>query len=180
MSGFADTQQKFTGPEVGAMTTIIPFSREPLSLAATMREAFLIPALMDTPYRRAQLLAEWYADAKLEAKFLEGLASNWDSYGARPVTKSAITGAIRFLEVAAGWRLPKPAIVPASNGEIQLEWHQRGVDAEIYVMSDGRIAASVDVDGVENEFDMLDERDYSKLKQKLSRLLIGTCHQMHA
>ena len=58
---------------------------------------------------------------------MRNLQPNWDSYGGRQISESAISAIESF------------CVVPLSNGGIQLEVHLDGFDVEISVNADGRI-----------------------------------------
>lgn len=56
---------------------------------------------------------------------LADLRDNWDSYGGHPITEEAL------------WVARVLAVVPKSDGGIQVEWHAYGWDVEIEVLPDG-------------------------------------------
>lgn len=60
---------------------------------------------------------------------LRGLAAGWDSYDADPITTAAINAVRSF------------AVVPCSDGGLQLEVHRDGWDIEIEISPDGRIVS---------------------------------------
>jgi len=62
------------------------------------------------------------------------LQPNWDSYNAPAISPTAIKTAMSLLLVT-------PLVVPRSNGGIQLEWHQDGLDWEIVINPDGTVEA---------------------------------------
>jgi hypothetical protein len=84
----------------------------------------------------------WLRPVMAEVQRITRLGPGWDSYGARPLRKTAL---LRFLESllpelpAAG---PTPAVVPTRDGGIQLEWHRGDVDFEIEVPADENEAMS--------------------------------------
>lgn len=61
------------------------------------------------------------------------LPTNWDSYGARPVSHDCATYSLEVLHSILRDDTPPPQIVPTPAGGIQLEWHTRGIDLEIEV-----------------------------------------------
>lgn len=63
------------------------------------------------------------------------LPAGWDSYQGEPTTQKAAVAAQRFLDAL---RTP-PAVVPCSDGGIQLEWHTAGYDIEVAFTPDGAI-----------------------------------------
>lgn len=66
---------------------------------------------------------------------LTALPPNWDSYGARQINVSCAAVAFHVLMDAMREDTPAPAIVPTSDGHIQFEWHMRGIDLEVEVIS---------------------------------------------
>ena len=60
-------------------------------------------------------------------KTLSGLPYNWDSYRGVPTTHDALHSLGGF------------AVVPCSDGGLQLEVHKNGYDLEIYVGPDGKL-----------------------------------------
>ena len=62
---------------------------------------------------------------------LLGLPTNWDSYGARPVSHDCATYSLEVLYSIMRDDTPPPQVVPTSGGGVQLEWHMRGIDLEI-------------------------------------------------
>lgn len=69
------------------------------------------------------------------------LKENWDSYGGKPVTSSAVRAALNEV-LWMNSQVLEPWIVPTSEGGLQLEWHGRNhqneaVDVEVEISSDG-------------------------------------------
>src|SRR4051812_43775310 len=81
--------------------------------------------------RIESVAAHWFRDAVAEVEDLTTLAGDWNTYGAEPVDATAATQAVRFLVDNAYAELARPAIVPLSEGGIQIEWHRGGIDLEI-------------------------------------------------
>ncbi len=61
------------------------------------------------------------------------LPAGWNSYAAKPIAPQTATQAIRLLAEFLGSRTPPPTVVPTVRGGIQIEWHTRGVNLEIYI-----------------------------------------------
>lgn len=61
---------------------------------------------------------------------LLGLKPGWDSYKAKAINPACVNAAVDLLG-----KLPQhmkmPAVVPMSNGGVQLEWHTRNYELEI-------------------------------------------------
>lgn len=81
--------------------------------------------------RLEQPVADWLRPAVARISSLTALARGWDSYDATPVEADLALQAVEFLLNVALPHVPPPAIVPLSDGGIQLEWHHGGVDLEI-------------------------------------------------
>jgi len=60
------------------------------------------------------------------------LQPNWDNDNAPAISPEAIKTALSLLLVT-------PFVVPRSNGGIQLEWHQDGLDCEVVIKPDGTV-----------------------------------------
>ena len=63
------------------------------------------------------------------------LGRNWDSYGAAPIDPANVEVALRILSRIKRKDTPPPCVVPTSRGGIQLEWHLRGIDLEIEIVT---------------------------------------------
>jgi hypothetical protein len=102
------------------------------------------PQLQKVSIRRRgpEFLVEIHCSGQMPRSFLksiEGVAdllrlpAGWNSYSAKPIAPSNAIAAIRLLAEMMGPRTSAPNIVPTVRGGIQLEWHTRGVNIEIYI-----------------------------------------------
>lgn len=66
---------------------------------------------------------------------LLGLQEGWNSYSAKPIRRGNAVRAVELLFELLGSRTPPPIVVPTVRGGIQLEWHTKGVDIEVYIRS---------------------------------------------
>jgi hypothetical protein len=98
------------------------------------------------------------------------LPEDWDSYGARPIDARAVDAALRLLRATMQPNTPLPSVVPMSRGDVQLEWHVRGLDIEIVVPAQGTIRVWCDDlrGGSEREFTL--ERGPEPLRELLREL----------
>jgi hypothetical protein len=91
------------------------------------------------PLHESDVAGSWFNEdlfaAVRQVVRLLSMPSNWDSYGAKPIDRQKAVSALYFLWIAIVNGAPMPAIIPTSDGGIQLEWHRRGVDLEIRVIS---------------------------------------------
>ena len=62
---------------------------------------------------------------------------NWNGYGEKAITGQAVARTMSLLMNVARDG-PKPAVVPMSDGGIQIEWYYGGTEIEIEVPSDDR------------------------------------------
>lgn len=67
---------------------------------------------------------------------LLALPPGWDSYGAKAIDRHRALAALYLVWLAVVNGASAPVIVPTSDGGIQLEWHRRGADLEIKVVSE--------------------------------------------
>jgi hypothetical protein len=75
---------------------------------------------------------------------LTELQAGWNSYGARPIRSDVIRHVGRWVPRLFQATTPEPAVVPRVNGGLQLEWHHKGIDLEIYVESPESIRFQVE------------------------------------
>lgn len=113
---------------------------------------------LDQPFRRLRIEVlkcspgdvSWFSRAAESVNALLSLRRGWDSYGALPTSEHAARKAVDILIDLVGEGARMPAIVPASNGGIQLEWHNSGRDVEIEIDATGAVTAYVEGDGFSN------------------------------
>lgn len=77
----------------------------------------------------------WLLSTVEEMLRLLALKENWNTYGAPPLSPSALQGAAVLLCELTTASTPKPAIIPTSRGAVQIEWHTDTLDLEIEVLS---------------------------------------------
>ena len=77
----------------------------------------------------------WLPTARETMERLAELRSNWDSYGALPVSPTILNAAYDLLLRIVPVDAPMPAIVPTADGAVQIEWHTREIDLELRMRS---------------------------------------------
>lgn len=83
----------------------------------------------------------------------------------------ALVGAITVLRDAMTADTIPPAVVPTADGGLQLEWHTKGVDLEVYVDANGHVSAWCQEGAREWEEDYLPR---ARLSKELARLTTRT------
>lgn len=83
----------------------------------------------------------WLYPALDRLQHLSRLGRNWDSYGGRALTDEAVFTALSVIGRLLSDESVPPAIVPTSDGGVQLEWHRDGDELEIRVTPNGEISA---------------------------------------
>jgi hypothetical protein len=68
---------------------------------------------------------------------LLALPADWDHHGAAPISPDALSPVLHFLRRVMRPQTSAPSLVPLSDGGIQIEWHQAGVDVEVPVRLTG-------------------------------------------
>ena len=91
---------------------------------------------------REEPLPSWLAKTVEKLDDLARLPVNWDSYGAPRIRSSSLRAAIEFLARTTDEDTPPPAVVPTNRGHVMLEWHTKGIDLEIEVVSATLVRAS--------------------------------------
>lgn len=66
------------------------------------------------------------------------LPENWNSYGARRIDPEVAAAALTLLNQTMARATPPPIVTPTNRGGIVLEWHTRGIDLEIELVSTSR------------------------------------------
>jgi hypothetical protein len=94
--------------------------------------------------RRRAARMNWLKSAMERLDRLAELGPDWDSYGAGPITAEAIATGRRIVSLLSlvslvAPDLSEPFVCPCNDGGLQLEWHEGGVDVEIYVGHDGHL-----------------------------------------
>lgn len=69
------------------------------------------------------------------------LPPDWSSYRAAPVRPELASALVRLLVEVMGDDTPPPTVVPTASGGVQAEWHRKGYDLEIEVLSPSRFWA---------------------------------------
>ncbi len=87
-------------------------------------------------------LPSWFPEAASRLNAILKLPENWNSYGAVKIRKEAASNAMRLMRWPMIVKVAFPAIVPVPTGNIQLEWHESGIDLEIEIAPDGFFSIS--------------------------------------
>lgn len=78
-------------------------------------------------------LPGWWPDVEMQIASLMSLEVDWDSSGGVAPELSVLLEASALLGEVLRPTAVAPALVPLSDGAVQLEWHRRGADVEIIV-----------------------------------------------
>jgi hypothetical protein len=70
------------------------------------------------------------------------LPRDWDSYGGLPVDPACVWAAWQLLLALMVEDTPVPSLVPTSRGGVQIEWHAKGIDLEIEVVTPAELIVS--------------------------------------
>ena len=79
------------------------------------------------PIRLASKVSLFEALEEIAIIYLTHQESNWDGYGALPISKGACIEAMRFLEMLPE-AVPMPEIIPEPDGNIAIEWYKSRLD----------------------------------------------------
>jgi hypothetical protein len=85
--------------------------------------------------------ASWRDPAIARFNELGALQNGWDGYGSGPVLGSTIHFALSVLDKVCQPNTPIPAIVPGSEGDLQIEWHTADTAIELHVIAPNRVHA---------------------------------------
>ena len=118
-------------------------ARPAVVTAAVEQPAPVLPKVVIRK-RGPELLVEVHANHPMPQAFLKSveavadllnLPPGWNSYSAQPIAPQNAVRAIRLLAEFLGPETPPPAAVPTVRGGIQLEWHTKCANVEIYIES---------------------------------------------
>jgi len=92
---------------------------------------------LDQPRFRVVPPAEWTNSVIDAIQSMRDLPENWDGEGADPQDVSTLEGAIRLLRFVAESdpTLPRPEVVPARDGGVQIYWRNGDKYFEVVVFS---------------------------------------------
>jgi hypothetical protein len=96
------------------------------------------------------------------------LKDDWDSYGAPQISRESLLPIMQVLSAVMTDKTSAPAVVPTSDGGIQLEWHQNGLDFEIESAPNGEL--TVFVEDESEEFPVVEKAIESNNPQDISFL----------
>ena len=88
---------------------------------------------MSVEFQEIDLLPQVFVKSVRGVLDLLSLPAAWDSYSAKPIAPRNAIQAIKLLADLLRSSTPAPAVVPTVQGGIQLEWHTKGVNIEVYV-----------------------------------------------
>jgi hypothetical protein len=144
-------------PWLSAETSTGVLARPEIELGA---EGSPKPAPRKVVIRKSQsgVSVEVLANGPMPEPFLESvreigelltLPLGWNSYSAKPIQVSNAIRTIHLLGEYLGPETPPPIVIPTVRGGIQLEWHQGGIDVEVYVNSSAEISFLAEEPGSE-------------------------------
>jgi AbrB family looped-hinge helix DNA binding protein len=81
----------------------------------------------------------WFVPVATDLMGVLRLERGWNSYAAQPISPRAAGAVLALLSATMDVATPPPAVVPMSRGDIQLEWHLRGMDIEVVVPDEGPV-----------------------------------------
>jgi hypothetical protein len=139
------------------------FSRQ--QLMARYRHSNVASELSNPP------TPKWLDEAKNQLEELSKLANGWDSYGGKQITATALSFARQLLLQLVTPGMPRPSLVPTSDGSVQIEWHTKGIDLEILVLSSTRVGVSFDdLQGEHEPVDVELQYDFRELNRMIEVL----------
>lgn len=113
----------------------------------------------------------WRALARLHR--LSQLPHGWDSYGAQPLSASAVRRCINFLPSLLPDDALSPSIVPTRDGGIQFEWHHRGIDLEIKFPPAGPISYAFADEGTGEDREWTGAFDREAVRDAFARMTVA-------
>lgn len=89
---------------------------------------------------KVQPTADWQKLLGANVSRLKSLKPGWDGPGSLPVNQKLLGDAVDMVRSAlAGLsQAAVPYLVPAGDGSLQIEWHERHAELELELLSDGQ------------------------------------------
>jgi hypothetical protein len=114
----------------------------------------------------------WPNDAvKIIETLKRELTYGWDGYQGQPLNQSTVDFAITVLQRISNAETPRPAIVPVSDGSLQIEWHTNTCDIEIHVRAPNKVHAWRYVVGGDNDGEPIDlSSDFREIQPWIATL----------
>lgn len=75
--------------------------------------------------------AQWFGPSLEGIGRVLRLGRGWDTYDARPISRTSALSALSFLDGFLEATSSPPTVVPLADGGVQFEWHRGGLDVEI-------------------------------------------------
>ncbi len=132
----------------------------------------------ETPYGVVKVefqgyMPTWIFEVVQEVLSLLWLPKDWYSYGSNKVSFDIAKNVIQFLPSILLDQLPKPLVGPTSEGGIQIEWHNNGIDLESEFVINDKISVlhvenEIYTEWVQDIFSLPDEED--RLNEIMKRL----------
>ena len=113
---------------------------------------------------------QWFLPTIEEIVGLLSLEPGWDSYGSPPINPHLVVAVIDLIFDTMQDNTPGPSVVPTSRGGIQLEWHIRGIDLEIEIISPYRLHLVLDDPRTGQSMDTEITQDLSLLIEAISSI----------
>jgi hypothetical protein len=76
---------------------------------------------------------QWLAPVRNTLLKYTELPQGWDSYSGQPLRSDVLVFALTMLNSVMQAKTPLPHLVPSSEGGLQIEWHEKGIDLEVYI-----------------------------------------------
>ncbi|MCA9757563.1 MAG: hypothetical protein KDA27_17290 [Candidatus Eisenbacteria bacterium] len=106
----------------------VPFVRQHSAATSDFFDSIVtvrIPSKM-----RALVDAAWFRPVLERLIYLASLPRGWDGSTAPPIARSKLEAVLDLMAAVARHDTPIPAIVPAADGGVQVDWHVDDVDIE--------------------------------------------------
>lgn len=75
----------------------------------------------------------WIRSVADRVEYLRSLRRGWDGYVSAPIQTDSLYFALSILNSVMQSHTPPPFIAPVSGGGLQIEWHEGGLDIELFI-----------------------------------------------
>lgn len=112
----------------------------------------------------------WIRSVAQRVRYLRGLRKGWDGHLSAPIQADILSFALSILDSSMRPFTPAPFIAPVSGGGLQIEWHEGGVDIELYIPQPLRAELYVEYSDGREPLEVELVSDFGPLDKALTKL----------
>ena len=115
-------------------------------------------------------VSRWTRAVGERVRYLRSLRRGWDGYSSPPIQADILSFALSILDSSMQPQTSAPFIAPISGGGLQIEWHEGGLDIELYIAQPLRAELYVEYSDGRVPLELELVSDFGPLNQALSEI----------